>query len=417
MNASIHPFTKWVIGIILATSLVQLVSTDQARAQVITIGFGETKIENHYPDGMRFSIKVTLGRASGTVSFHYQLNTKEWFYDDANCQVVGPEGDRYQSCVFFVDLAGFPPQTPVTFKWEFFGTVHAVSDEILVNFDDPAYEWNSRNRENLTLWWHDYPDEFAERALNAAASAAAAQEKFFATDLGSPLQLIVTNSVDEYNNWDQDADYQSYGSALPHYNMTVQIIELPDYDLWIESVFAHEISHLYFFRATNQDKTHPKWMDEGMAVYNEPRGHPQEWSRVNSAAANNLLIPLSELRYSFGSDGDRVALAYAESFIAVEYMVETYGQDGITALFKEYQSGKNTEEAFLSAFGITLEEFENNWLLWVKNRGAARTNAILFTLYALCACCLIGSGALAGGGVLLIVSIGSRETRAQNQSI
>jgi hypothetical protein len=89
-----------------------------------------------------------------------------------------------------------------------------------------------------------------------------------------------------------------------------------------------------------------------------------------------------------------------------------YGEDRLKTLFKQYQNGKNTEEAFSLAFGQTLDDFENDWLLWVRNRQSNWINLFLFSYYALCFCCFLTFGLTIGG----IVMMASRKKPAAQDS-
>jgi hypothetical protein len=99
-----------------------------------------------------------------------------------------------------------------------------------------------------------------------------------------------------------------------------------------------------------------------VAQYNEFNSHEWENSRVETAAANGELVPLRALEDGFGSyNVERVYLSYAEAYSAAAYLIETYGNQGLSALLAAYKEGQPSAEAFPSALGISLDQFELDW--------------------------------------------------------
>ena len=60
-------------------------------------------------------------------------------------------------------------------------------------------------------------------------------------------------------------------------------------------------------------------------------------------------------------------LAYAYAYTVVAYIVETYGGlDGFWKLAQAYDRVQGMERALQEAFGVGLEQFEREWMDWVK---------------------------------------------------
>jgi hypothetical protein len=159
------------------------------------------------------------------------------------------------------------------------------------------------------------------------------------------------------------------GKAFPDYGITAQLVPLTPYLwAWMTEVIPHEISHLYFAQeSTSVIGEHPPtWLDEGIAQLNEPIDHSYEDDLVQAAAQEGDLIPLTDLVDGFYPyHGEHLDLAYAESYSAVQYLIETHNPETLTYLFPFYRSGWSTDYAFTSVLGYDLGEFQLRWLSWL----------------------------------------------------
>ena len=96
----------------------------------------------------------------------------------------------------------------------------------------------------------------------------------------------------------------------------------------------------------------PRWLNEGLAVY-QSEGYPvDDRSAVTQAARQSTLIPLTGLVGQFPTSEERFRLAYGESVSAVDFFVRTYGQDALVKLISSYADGRTDDEAFSAAIGV-----------------------------------------------------------------
>jgi len=128
----------------------------------------------------------------------------------------------------------------------------------------------------------------------------------------------------------------------------------------IEEVLAHEITHAVIFRALgNQISKLPLWLNEGLAKYQSEGLTHEDKEMVVNAAANGTLIPLNNLMQRFPSD--RVALAYAQSVSAVDYLVREYGKSAPRRLLAELVRSGSTNKAMMKVTGKTINRFAADW--------------------------------------------------------
>ena len=123
----------------------------------------------------------------------------------------------------------------------------------------------------------------------------------------------------------------------------------------------HEFVHLVFDTAAgNPYHAPPRWLNEGLAVYQSEGYGSSDRGQVEDAARSGHLIPLDGLSGQF-PNGNDFFLAYAESVAAVDFMIKTYGKDALVTLIRSYAGGRTDDEAFTDALGVDTAAFTAAW--------------------------------------------------------
>jgi hypothetical protein len=263
------------------------------------------------------------------------------------------------------------PGLPMLVSWEALDESgrRDRSEETLVRFEDTRFDWQVIEDEAISVWWHGHPHEFGSQIFEVATTEVANQAELFQTTLKSPIRIMVYNTLDEFRVICSHGDDTMGGKAFPEYGVTAQVLPITPYLwLWMSEVIPHEISHLYFGQETTSvlGEYPPTWLDEGIAQVNEPIDHAYLADLVQTAAQESDLIPLTDLAEGFYPyHGERLDLAYAESFSAVQYLMEAHSPETLTYLFPFYRSGWSTDYAFTSVLGYDLGEFQQRWLHWL----------------------------------------------------
>lgn len=150
-----------------------------------------------------------------------------------------------------------------------------------------------------------------------------------------------------------------------------------------QGTMQHELTHHITIKVCNNNLA--PWLLEGIAMYygnihyekyvvGETR--PMAYDEVNKD------IDYLESLDLYNAPGDEVRRWYNNSYMVVNYLVETYGHDELMALF--YEAGKKpfnssvfnenfdednittTEEVLKTVLGLTKEELSVNYLEWLK---------------------------------------------------
>lgn len=121
----------------------------------------------------------------------------------------------------------------------------------------------------------------------------------------------------------------------------------------LERVLTHEFVHAIV--AQTGGRHVPVWLNEGLATAFEPGG--VEWARAVLEEAPNR-IDLERLHGTFRRfDRAAVAIAYAESAVAVRRMIDIRGAASVMTLLQDLQHGVPFESAFHQRMAMRYEDF------------------------------------------------------------
>lgn len=133
----------------------------------------------------------------------------------------------------------------------------------------------------------------------------------------------------------------------------------------LEEIVTHELAHLYLYRLAGRAHL-PRWIDEGFASWQSG-----EWSYGQSlvlARANlsNSLIPLEEIDEVLKFRPAKAALAYAQSHLAVQYFVDSYGKGAFVELAHGLGKSRRPDSVFFAILGIDRQGYEAEYLAYLK---------------------------------------------------
>jgi tetratricopeptide (TPR) repeat protein len=147
---------------------------------------------------------------------------------------------------------------------------------------------------------------------------------------------------------------------------------------WLDTL-AHEFTHLVVTRVSRN--TVPIWLHEGLAKYEERRWRlariadaPLSPSMEHLLAAalgkGRRLITFEEMSPSMAKlpSQEDTALAFAEVYTVIEYLLSRRGWDGVRALLTGLREGHADGEAMSAVVGQPFDEFQRGWRSWLRAR-------------------------------------------------
>src|SRR5205807_2591898 len=126
-----------------------------------------------------------------------------------------------------------------------------------------------------------------------------------------------------------------------------------------QATLWHELTHVITLQMSNQRI--PRWLTEGISVYEEGRARP-EWGRdmeVPFAVAleKGKTLKLEDLNSGF-TKPDTIAIAYFEASLLVDHIVTTYGDAKLQALVRSYGEGLEGDAAVEKMLGVRLDQLQ-----------------------------------------------------------
>jgi tetratricopeptide (TPR) repeat protein len=124
----------------------------------------------------------------------------------------------------------------------------------------------------------------------------------------------------------------------------------------------HEMAHVITLQLSNQRI--PRWLTEGISVFEEKRARP-EWGREMEVAFARALedeqtLKLRDLNAGF-QNPQTIALAYYEASLLVEHIVEKHGEPQLRSLVKSFADGLDTEGAIQKVLGSDINALQGTF--------------------------------------------------------
>jgi len=156
--------------------------------------------------------------------------------------------------------------------------------------------------------------------------------------------------------------------AMPYKRMIV--VKSPAHFRLGKSLYElllHEYAHLALENRLNHVRP-PRWLDEGLAMYTS-----YEWGwagniTLSQAVVLGNLVPLRDIENLNRFSGGKAQLAYAQSYMAVRFLLDAYGVESFNILLDSLKSRRSVDEALMAATGSDYSGFEREYVDFLKSR-------------------------------------------------
>jgi tetratricopeptide (TPR) repeat protein len=139
----------------------------------------------------------------------------------------------------------------------------------------------------------------------------------------------------------------------------------------------HELAHVMSLQMSKQRV--PRWLTEGLAVYEENRAR-KEWGREMEVTfavklEQNEILKLKDLNSGF-TNPQTIALAYYEASLLVDHIIERFGEPALHKLLRAFGAGQDMDEALTSALGVDVDRLQTTFDLALERRFGALKRAM-----------------------------------------
>lgn len=248
-------------------------------------------------------------------------------------------------------------------------TASAQGFRLFNDRNHPHLDWRVAETENFQIAYPAHLEGIEVEAAAVAEASYAALSEALGVTFDRKVRIYLSDEDEIANGFAVNLGGRSFTNVWVHVNETAEIWtgEVP----WLRKVLAHEIAHLFHYRATQSrvglvqeivSDPMPRFWTEGLAQYltedwDAQRG--DRWLRV--AAFEN------RLNYEDGLSPWNGRLLYAVGNSQVRYLAQTRGDSTITKILQHrrpFLPGAPVHDfypAFRSVVGMGYREFEEEW--------------------------------------------------------
>lgn len=330
-------------------------------AQEADVAFGSLSATPTFPGDISFSFSATSSAEIDRVELLFNASGEETLH------LITPEITPGASVSFDFPLDMYqnyyPPGLDLEYRWrvtEADGSV-AESDTQTVGWYDTRFEWEHVDTEQVSVFYSSRDKDFANEILDSAQLTIDELQSRFGVEHSLPIRIWVYESQKDLGGA-TEPNSEPWIAGVSYPGRYLILAAVPDDDsAELKRVIPHEVSHQVLYQATQNPFNLPAtWLDEGLATYNQQGGTDGYNALLKEAVDDNNVMPLPTLNTSFPFD-DTYQLAYAESYSAINFIIDTYGEEALGKVIDAYKNGVSHDEAIQQGLGISLAELDREW--------------------------------------------------------
>lgn len=128
----------------------------------------------------------------------------------------------------------------------------------------------------------------------------------------------------------------------------------------LAELLAHEYAHLVVAHRSGFYSV-PRWFDEGVAMLVSTEWSWSDNLAMSKAAVFGDFIPLRSIEKVNRFNQSQAHVAYAQSYLAVKYMLDEYGTNVVNIFLDGIARGSSIDEALMASTGSSYREFEDEF--------------------------------------------------------
>jgi hypothetical protein len=257
-----------------------------------------------------------------------------------------------------------PPGSSLWWRWRITDVNgnETVSEKKTAIWLDDVYDWDSMNNgDYIRLHWYEGDTVFATTLAKAAYNGLQFNETQSGLKADAPIDIYIYASTDDLKDAVLYEPSWTGGQAFPEQNIVILGISKDDLE-WGEDAIVHELTHVLVGHLTFSCLGDvPTWLNEGLAVYSEGGLDEYSQQQLEDAIRDDTLLTVRSLSAGFSEVADKAYLSYSQSYSIVKFLIETHGQEKMTALLVALRDGSTVDDALTQVYGFNIEGLEDAW--------------------------------------------------------
>lgn len=236
---------------------------------------------------------------------------------------------------------------------------------------EEAAEWRTLSGQKAIVRYVPADERNASLVLGKVETAYSTISSELGLGQTTVLQVVLTPSGDKFASLTHGRLPQ-WAAGATTLEAQGPVIYLPS-PRWgasgkeLHQTIVHEVAHALVAVASNYQPL-PRWLTEGLAIHFSREHQWTSPAQVSRALLTNSLLRLDEVEELNRFSENRARLAYQESFLAVQYLLQTYGMDAMRAILARAAQGLDIDAAFEYAIDRDTWEFEQEWIKHVRGK-------------------------------------------------
>jgi hypothetical protein len=317
-----------------------------------------------FPTGMQFALQGTTDGTVASIDLVYteaNLDTLELVSADFT-----QNGDAIEATADADFTINFlPVGIDLTYHWVVTFDDDSVfeTEAQVAPWIDDRFDWQLAEGDGVQIYSYGRSQDFIDLMVGVSSKAVADMIALYQPEKTFPIRIWAYASGKDYaGTLATNSQEWSAGSAYPDLQV-IQAVIPKNSESEVKRVLPHEVSHQVLHMATMNPFNSPAtWIDEGLAVHAQVGGTEDYDNIVSDAIDNDEILSLRSLISAFPYDASQARLAYAQSYSAVGFIKNQWGDEGIQAIVLAYRDGNSHEDVIETALGMTMDELQDAWL-------------------------------------------------------
>ncbi len=352
---------RW-LAIACITAAVLSPALVRAQGTLTTSG---ASAEVKFPTAINFSVKASSATPVTYARLRYSVE-QESFARVISEAIVPFTPAASVNLAWTLDMrrvGGLPPGTVLRYWWVLRDASgnQVETQPATVEFQDNRYKWQTVTDGLINIFWYSGSQSFGNEMLATAKDALSRLGSSTGARITRPIKMYIYASTQDLlgalmfpQEWTGAVTFSQFGIIAAGINQS-------NLD-WGKSAIAHELTHLTVHQVTsNPYNDLPRWLDEGLAMYNQGTLDVSFSTALANAVKSGSLISVRSLASPFSADTNLAALSYAESFSIVDFLISQYGQDKMHQLLLVFHDGSTYDDALKSVYGFDMTGLDALW--------------------------------------------------------
>jgi hypothetical protein len=365
---------KRLIWLILAVILFTVPNFTHAQEQIWLL---DNTAEIYFPSALVFKINAESQSDITKIRLHYQVDKMNYAQVTSEAWPDFTPSPRVETeWVWDMRKANLPAGATVEYWW----TIETKAGDKLVtysdviHFDDLRYSWQNLTVGQLSLFWYEGNQSFADELMAACQQALTRLAEDTGVHLEKPTSMYIYASTEDLRGAMIFPHEWTGGVAFTEYGI-IAIGVPPDELDWGKRALAHELGHMVTHQITFSPygtNLLPTWLDEGLAMHAEGEPDPYFQSVLEYAIAQQELISVRSLSSPFSATPEEAYISYAESQSLVEFLIQNYGKDKMLHLLNLLKGGNTCDEALTEVYGFDQDGLDKLWQGYINEQAQSQ---------------------------------------------